>query len=273
MRGGRSRAADPGRSRRGAAPSAGTPRRCSPSARRPACRWGSRGPPPGRRRPTGRPARTSSAGRSAWSMLTTGRPATMPAKTTTPVARRPAPAHPACAGQVDAAVAGARTAWAARRTAGSTVSGPGSGAVQTRDRDRAGARARRRGAVDSRPVATTASTQQRGRSRRCACSDRRRRRAGGQGDRGICGRAATAGESRRGRSRMLSGAARSDGSTSRVLLPPQRRGSRHLGPSGQPPGAWRRRTPGRRTTRCPRQPRSAATGRAHRERRPWQSSA
>ena len=78
----------------------------------------------------------------------------------------------------------------------------------------------------------------------------------------ICGRPDGWGKPRCGASRMLTGAARSDGSTSRVLLP-LTRGSRHLGPSGQPPGVWRGWTPGRRTTRCPRHNReSAAAGRA-----------
>src|SRR3954454_8145678 len=63
-------------------------------------------------------------------------------------------------------------------------------------------------------------------------------------------------------SRMLCGASRSDGSTSRVLHPLSR-GSRHLGPGQQSPGKWRRWTPGRRTTPVPAsQPRSAAGGRA-----------
>ncbi len=205
---------------------------------------------------------------SAWSMLTNGRPATIPANATTPspAARTGAPAGPwrstpRCPG---AYVCGGAS------NGRPTGNGPASGAVHsaTWSRGLSGAAVAGAGgrAAASRTISSTAA--------RRACTDESSARP--HAERWPAGRLWNrwnAGETAP-RPRVCCPVrpepmGRLRASSSRRI----RRGSRHLGPGGQPPGVWRSRTPGRRTTRCPRQPRSAAAGRAHRERRPWQSSA
>ena len=242
--------------------------RAARRARRAACRWGSPAPPPGPRRPTGRPARTSSAGRPRGRCSPpAGRPPSR--RRRPPRRRRRAPGCPAHR-------PGRRPGGRGRTACGGASNGRATTRSRQRrgpERDRTGGslrggrRGRRRhGAEDEdqqeRPAAVPhASDRRRGAARRRPPSA------------AICGRAATLGKTT-ARARVCCPVrpvptGRLRASSSRRF----RRGSRHLGPSGQPPGVWRRWTPGRRTTRCPRQPRSAATGRAHRERRPWQSSA
>jgi hypothetical protein len=201
---------------------------------------------------------------SGCSMLTSGRPATIPANTT-----MPSPA--ASTGDTAAPARSAPRCPAANGSGGGskgrvTASSPASGAHQRPTAAAGGA------ATAGEGASTAERTTSRGRRRARMRSTLGRERPGGR-ESGASVDGPTAGEKGSPASRMLSGAARSDGSTSRVLLPPTR-GSRHLGPSGQPPGAWRRWTPGRRTTRCPRHNRGARPVAARRsERLQWQSSA
>ena len=150
-------------------------------------------------------------------MLTTGRPATIPAKATTPspaartgAASAPARSTPRWPGPY--ACGGASKGRATTRSA--------SGAVQRATVAgrvlRGGRRGRRRQDADEDQQHCQAGCARRA----IVGADRRRRTA----PRAICGCGRNAGENHGARSRMLSGAARSDGSTSRVLLPPVQAG-------------------------------------------------
>ena len=261
--------ADRDSSARGAGPSAGRPGRGSRRGRTSA----SRSAEPRRTRGAGadrrdRPARTSSAGRRV-----------------VDADHRPAGDHaredhdPVAGGEHRAPGAPCRSTprWPAANGCGGaskgrvTVSSPASGGVHARRPAAAVGAGPAVAAAGAKAAARTISTGSRKRARMAPTLDRTARRRGRPGDLWTPRNAGETGRHPRvccpvrpvptGRLRA---------SSSRRF----RRGSRHLGPSGQPPGVWRRWTPGRRTTRCPRQPRSAAhRPRAEQKRLQWQSSA
>ena len=212
-----------GRSRRGAGPSAGRP---PPGSRR----WPAASVPIGEPRATRWPAPTEGSTGSyvvrrppAWSMLTTGRPATMPGEHDHPVAggehrrdrARPARSTPR---------------WPAAYGCGGGLERAGRPAARRRAGRVHDARRRRRGgsAAGRRPA--TATGPRRGRSAAgaagggLACGRPSGRAAPADGGPADLWTSRNAGETAARTSRMLSGAARSDGSTSRVLLPPVQAG-------------------------------------------------
>ena len=190
--------------------------------------------------------------------------------------RRPAPADPGAPARSTPAVAGSVRLGRRVERARVTTSAPASGAVQSRRaRRRRSARRPAAAAPRARAGGEHGGHEQAGRGRGRHAAERR----AGTGGRTAARRSVDgrpAGEDRWPRGGVCSPVRSVSGRADFARPPPAalRRGSRHLGPGGQPPGEWCCRTPGRRTTRCPRQPRSAATGRAQTRRAaPWQSSA